>query len=174
MTATALPEGFRLQQLRREHPRGRFRCGKQKVDGWLATKALQHQEKRLSATKILLDQAGAIAGYYNLAIGQINFSALPVEMVKHLPRRLLPVALLAWLGVSESQQGRGLGRLLLARALRDCWEAGKTFAFVAVILDCTDAAAKTFYQHWSFQELPGHPYRLFLSAKRLEAMMEEP
>jgi len=26
--------------------------------------------------------------------------------------------------------------------------------------------------HWDFEELPGHPYRLFLSAKRLEAMME--
>lgn len=57
--------------------------------------------------------------------------------------------------------------------MRDCHEAGKTFAFIAVILDCINDAAKTFYQHWDFEELPGHPYRLFLSAKRLEAMMEE-
>jgi hypothetical protein len=62
--------------------------------------------------------------------------------------------------------------LLLAQALRDCWQAGKTFPFVAVILDCINESAKGFYQHWDFAELPGHPYRLFLSAKRLEAIMQ--
>ena len=42
---------------------------------------------------------------------------------------------------------------------------------MAVILDCIDDAAKAFYQHFDFAELPGHPYRLFLSAAQLEAMM---
>jgi GNAT superfamily N-acetyltransferase len=84
----------------------------------------------------------------------------------------LPVAVLAWLGVDRARQGQGLGRLLLAQALRDCWEAGKTFAFVAVILDCVSDAAKAFYRHWDFRELPGHPSRLFLSAQLLEAMTE--
>ncbi len=85
---------------------------------------------------------------------------------------MLPVALLAWLGVSSAHQGHGLGQLLLSQALRDCHDAGKTFAFVAVILDCLNDSAKAFYQKWDFAELPGYPYRLFLSAKRLEAMME--
>jgi GNAT superfamily N-acetyltransferase len=167
-----LPEGFRLERLRRDHPRRRFRCGDERVDDWLTTKALQHQEKHLSATKVLLDPAGAIAGYYTLATGLVEFSELPGELTKRLPRRMLPVAVLAWLGVATAHQGRGLGRLVLAQALRDCWEAGKTFAFVAVILDCASDAAKAFYRHWDFEELPGHPYRLFLSAKRLAAMME--
>jgi GNAT superfamily N-acetyltransferase len=85
---------------------------------------------------------------------------------------VLPVAILAWLGVRAESQGQGLGRLLLAQALRDCFDAGRTFAFVAVILDCVDDTAKAFYRRFDFQELPGHPYRLFLSTKRLEAMME--
>ena len=50
---------------------------------------------------------------------------------------MLPVAVLAWLGVDERRQGQGLGGLLLAQALCDCYE-----------------------------------YRLFISAKRLRAMME--
>jgi GNAT superfamily N-acetyltransferase len=166
------PPGFRLQRLRREHPRRPFRSGDPKVDQWLATKALQHQEKHLSVTKVLLDDSGAIAGYYTLATGQVDFGQLPAEAAKRLPRRALPVAVLAWLGVSTDFQGRGLGRLLLAQALRDCYEAGKTFAFVAVILDCTIDRAKSFYGHWDFEELPGHPYRLFLSAKRLKVMMK--
>lgn len=174
MNDVRFPEGFRLERLRREHPRRLFRCGEEAVDGWLATKALQHQDKHLSVTKVLLDDAGAVAGYYTLATGQVDFGDLPAELTRRLPRRLLPVAVLAWLGVSAAHQGRGLGRLLLAQALRDCHEAGQTFAFIAVILDCISDAAKAFYRQWDFKELPGHPYRLFLSAKRLAAMMEEP
>jgi hypothetical protein len=41
---------------------------------------------------------------------------------------------------------------------------------VAVILDCIDDAAKSFYQSYDFAELPGRPYRLFLSAAQLEAI----
>jgi GNAT superfamily N-acetyltransferase len=167
------PDGFRLEGLRREHPRKAFRCGAEAVEQWLAARALQNQEKHLSVTRILLDSSDTIAGYYTLATGQVEFADLPAEVVKRLPRRALPVAVLAWLGVSTAHQGQGLGRLLLAQALRDCYEAGKTFAFIAVVLDCIDDAAKAFYQHWDFAELPGHPYRLFLSAKRLEAMMAE-
>lgn len=174
MNAVQFPDGFRLEHLRREHPRKQFQCGEEKVDDWLVSKALQHQEKHLSVTKVLLDQAEAIAGYYTLATGQVDFGDLPTEVTKRLPRRLLPVAMLAWLGVSSTHQGQGLGRLLLAQALRDCYEAGKTFAFIAVVLDCISDAGKAFYQQWDFAELPGHPYRLLLSAKQLDVMMQEP
>ena len=173
MSAVAFPQGFWLEPLRRQHPRQAFHCGQEKVDDWLATKALQHQEKHLSVTKVLLDEVGAIAGYYTLATGQVDFRDLPAEVAKCLPRRLLPIAVLAWLGVAQERHGQGLGGRLLAQALRDCHEAGKTFAFIAVVLDCLDDNAKAFYQRWDFEELPGQPYRLFLSAKRLEAMMRE-
>ena len=172
MNPVRFPAGLHLKRLRREHPRRRFRCGEAAVDDWRATKALQHQKKHLSATKVLVDEAGEIAGYYTLATGHAEFGELPDELSKHLPRRGLPVAVLAWLGVDHKRQGGGLGSLLLAQALRDCWEAGKTFPFVAVILDCASESAKMFYRRWDFAELPGHPFRLFLSARHLDAMME--
>ena len=61
---------------------------------------------------------------------------------------------------------------MLAAALRDCHEASETFAFIAVILDCVDEAAKRFYQHFDFEELPGYPMRLFLSFKQLDKLMK--
>lgn len=173
MSGVRLPQGFRLERLRRDHPRARFRCGQQAVETWLAKHALQQQEKHLSVTNVLLDETGLIASYHTLATGQVDFGDLPPEFTKHLPRRALPVAVLAWLAVATGRQGQSLGRLLLAQALRDCYEAGKTFAFVAVILDCLDDRAKAFYQHWDFAEIPGHPYRLFLSARQLQAMRED-
>lgn len=171
MSPVIFPTGMRLERLSRAHPRKRFRCGQEDVDNWLATKALQNQEKRLSVSKVLLDGDGEIAGYYTLATAQLDFSDLPAEAAKGLPKRLLPVAVLAWLGVAAHLKGQGLGKKLLAKALRDCYEAGQTFAFIAVILDCLNDDAKAFYGRFHFRELPGHPYRLFITAREVEAMM---
>ena len=165
------PAKFRLERLLRSHGRKTFRSGEAKVDDWLTAKALQHQEKHLSVTKFLLDGDNAIAGYYTLATGQVDFGDLPGEVTKRLPHRWLPVAVLAWLGVSNAHQRQGLGRLLLQSALLDCYEGGKTIPFVAIVLDCVSDSAKAFFQRWDFQELPGNPYRLYLSVTRLSAMM---
>ena len=165
------PVGFRIEPLRRSHPRSEFRSSRPPVDCWLATKALQNQDKHLSATKVLLGPDNAIAGFYTLATAQVAFNELPPELIRRLPRRNLPVAVLAWLGVDESQHGLGLGSRLLAQALRDCYDAGRTFAIVAVILDCIDDGTKVFYHRWDFRGLPGHANRLYLSWRQLEAMM---
>ena len=166
----SFPDGFRLERLEKRHPRGRFHSGVDEVDQWLSRDAFQHQKKHLSVTRVLVDETDRIAGYYTLATGQVNFSDLPPDITRKLPRRNLPVAVLAWLGVESSQQGIELGARLLAQALNDCHAAGQTFAFVAVILDCLNEDAKRFYQRWDFEEMPGHPYRLFLSARLLEKL----
>jgi GNAT superfamily N-acetyltransferase len=171
VSSVVLPEGYHLERLRRDHPRSLFASGENAVDQWLSSKALQHQEKHLSATKVLVEAGGRIAGYFTLATGQVDFSDLPAELTRRLPRRVLPVAILAWLGVSLEHQGQGLGKRLLAQALRDCFDAGQTFAFVAVVLDCLSESAKSFYRQWGFEELPGHPNRLFVSAAQLDAIM---
>jgi GNAT superfamily N-acetyltransferase len=167
VSGVAFPHRYRLESLQRSHRRRAFDCGQPQVNDWLWTKALQHQAKRLSVTKALLDPGGAIAGFYTLATGQIDFGDLPVDLVRRLPRRALPVAVLAWLGVDRGHQGQKLGDLLLAQALRDCYDAGQTFAFVAVILDCVDDDAKAFYERWDSKALPGNPYRLYISANTL-------
>lgn len=172
MSGVRFPDGFRLETLTKSHPRKGFHCGQDAVNDWLKAKSLQNQEKRLSITKVLLDEAGSIAGFYSLATGLVDFSDLPSETTKKLPKRQLPVAVLAWLGVASSYQGQGLGQKLLAQALYDCYQASKTFAFIAVILDSIDDASKSFYERYNFAPLPGRPYRLFLSANLLEAMME--
>ena len=63
MSAVRLPPGYRVEPLRRDHPRAAFHSGQAQVDDWLANKALQNQEKHLSATKVLIDPVGTIAGF---------------------------------------------------------------------------------------------------------------
>jgi GNAT superfamily N-acetyltransferase len=165
------PEGYRCEPLRKVHPRAKFDSGQPVVDDWLARHALQNQEKHLSVTQVLVAADGSLAGYYTIATGQVDFGGLPPEIAKSLPKRALPVAVLAWLGVDRRFQCEGLGTRLLAQALADCYNASHTFAFVAVILDCIDESAKAFYARWNFRELPGQPMRLFLSARALKAIV---
>ena len=165
------PEGFGCELLRKGHRRAAFDSGQPKVDDWLSRHALQNQEKHLSVTQVLVGADDSLAGYYTIATGQVDFGALPPDIAKTLPRRALPVAILAWLGVDRRFQSKGLGSRLLAQALADCHNASRTFAFVAVILDCVDVSAKAFYERWDFRELPGSPMCLFLSAATLQALM---
>ncbi|EMB16495.1 GNAT family N-acetyltransferase [Rhodopirellula europaea] len=170
MSGVRYPDGWRIELLTKSHNRRAFQSGQEQVDGWLKRSALQSQKKHLSSTKVLLDEDGQIIGYYTLASSQVDFSDLPTEVAKSLPQRQLPVAVLAWLGVDSSVQGRGIGSRLLATALRDCHEASKTFAFIAVILDCVDESSKAFYGRYDFAELPGYPMRLYLPFKLLEKL----
>jgi GNAT superfamily N-acetyltransferase len=171
VTGSPIPAGCVFERLRKAHPRHSFKSGEKLVDDWLATKSLQHQEKRLSVTTVLVGGDGPLWGFYTLTIAQIDFTDLPSHIVKRLPLRPLPVAVLAWLGVSAAHQGEGLGSLLIARALRECQDASGIVGFIGVVVDCVSDVGNSFFRHWDFEEVPGQPKRLFLSAKRLEAMM---
>jgi GNAT superfamily N-acetyltransferase len=165
------PDGFVIEQLTKNHSRAGFNCGVDQVNEWLQQRALQAQNKRLSTTRVLLEKPNTIAGYYTLAMGQVNFDELPNKIVRKLPKTLLPAITLTCLGVDKRYQGHGLGERILARALRDCHHTGQLLPFVAVFLDCLTLDAKKFYQRYDFEELQGHPMKLYLSWKLLDAMI---
>lgn len=119
-----------------------------------------------------MNEHDTIVGYYTLAMGQVNFDELPHEMFRKLPGTLLPIVTLAWLGVDKNYQGKGFGERLLAQALADCRHTGQLMPFIAVLLDCATVRARSFYQKYDFQELPGHPMKLTLPWKLLDSMMD--
>lgn len=140
------------------------------MNDWLRTEARQSQRKHLSATKLLLDDRSRIAGYYTLAYGQVRLDELPPDIARMLPERLLPVAVLAWLGVDARHRGRRLGDRLLAQALLDCHEASLRIPFIAVVIECLDARAKGFFQRYDFLEFPGQPMRLLVPKALLDTL----
>jgi ribosomal protein S18 acetylase RimI-like enzyme len=173
VTNLAPPAGYEFVPLARSHRRAAFDCGNDAVNDWLKARALQNQQKRLSTSKVLANADGIIAGFFTLATGQADFSELPAELVAKLPRRALPIAIVAWLGVGLEFHRQGIGTLLVAKALADCHAAGQIFNFVALVLDCIDEQAKAFYQRFDFREIPGKPLRLFLPTATLDAMMRQ-
>ena len=165
------PKGFKVEQLTKSHSRGMFSSGESAVDAWLKKRARQAQDKRLSVTRVLLDDIGRIAGYYTLAMGLVNFDELPAEDTKKLPSTLLPIISLAWLGIDKGYQGQGMGERLLAQALSDCHTTGQMMPCIAVILDCLNESAKEFYLRYDFQQVSGYPMKLFLPWQTLDKMM---
>ena len=171
MSSVQWSENFAIEQLEKRHKRKDFSSGVEAVDDWLKKSARQAQSKQLSITRVLLKKPDTIAGYYTLAMGQVSFDELPHQIARKLPKTLVPIITLAWLGIEKNYQGKSFGERLLAQALSDCHQTGQIMPFVAVILDCININAKGFYQRYDFDELPGHPMKLMLPWQLLDSMM---
>ena len=163
------PEGLRLEPLRRAHRPAAFCSGQPAVDRWLSTMALQASGKHLSVTKALVDDRADIAGFYTLAPGQVDLGSLPSDLANGLPRRPLPTAVIAWLGVAVGFQRTGLAGRLLAAACTDLLAASDALPFVAVCVDCLDVRSRAFFSAFGFVALDDAENRLFLPRAALEA-----
>ena len=167
-----LPEGWQVVPLSKLHNRAAFKSGESDVDDWLRSKARQSQDKKLSSTRVVLDETGAIAGFYTLAFGQVRADQLPHEVARKLPNELLPIITLAWMGRDQRYAGSGLGEKLLALALNDCLHVSSYVRFVAVVLDCLNEHAKRFYMKFDFMKFPEHPMKLLLPLKSVESFLQ--
>ena len=91
----------------------------------------------------------------------------------------VPAAYLSTFGVDRSVQGRGLGRVLLADALRRVAIVSEQMGIAAVVLDVLDdgdgeAVDKRvrFYERFGFTAFPSQPMRMFLPIKTVRSMLE--
>jgi GNAT superfamily N-acetyltransferase len=97
-----------------------------------------------------------------MASGAISFQNLPVHAARKLPRHPVPVILLARLAVDRSEQGCGLGRILLVDALKRSHVLADRLGIHAVEVDAIDAAARAFYEKFGFVPLLDHSFHLYL------------
>ena len=101
-----------------------------------------------------------IVGRGQFLVVVINLSGTP-QLIKKLPRYpVVPGALLGRLAVARTQQGLGLGGVLLADALKR--SARAEMGVFAMVVDAENEAAQRFYEHHGFTHLPGASRRLFL------------
>lgn len=162
------PEGFSLELLSRDHRRRRFASGDSRVDEWLRHKALGATAKNTSTTRVLLHGEDDVAAFYTLANTALDLSLVPPELLGGSPPlRPPPTVTLAWLGVDVRFAGRGLGRLLLGRALLDCVHAYGLVRFVAVVVDALTERNYDFYRGQGFVPVPGTTHKLYLPASTL-------
>jgi len=147
---------FRLEPLAKQHDRAAFSCGVQSLDHYLKTQASQDMRRKANAVFVMAG-AGAptrIIGYFTLCAYTLNQDAVPEAARKHIPRYpLVSATLIGRLAVDRGSQGRGLGAILLARALRMAHENTSVVGSSMIVVDALDERAAGFYEAHGFIRL---------------------
>ena len=152
-----------IEPLGKRHDRTSFSCGLPELDRYLARQAGQDVRRRIARVFVCTaDETDAVLGFYTLSALSIDLAALPDRLARKLPRHPVPCALIGRLAVDRSAHGRGLGRMLLADAVKRTLAAGETVAMHALIVDATNDDAKRFYGRFGFVPPTDDPMRLFL------------
>ena len=152
-----------IEPLGRRHDRAAFSCGLPELDRYLARQAGQDVRRRVA--RVFVCTAGetdAVLGFYTLSALSIDLASLPDRLSGKLPRHPVPCALIGRLAVDRSAHGRGLGRMLLADAVKRTVAAGETVAMHALIVDAANDDARRFYGRFGLVPLTDDPMRLFL------------
>ncbi len=153
-----------ITPLGNQHDRKNFDCGVAPLNLYLARYANQDIRRRVSRVFVASPppEPQRVIGYYSLSAGSLAAVDLPEEIRHRLPRYPVTVALLGRLAVDKSQQGQGLGAILIADALQRIAMASQVMAVFAVAVDALNESAAAFYQQFGFIPLPSHPLKMFL------------
>jgi GNAT superfamily N-acetyltransferase len=165
---------YHLEPLASLHNRSAFHCGVESLDNYLKTQASQDMRRKANAVFVLVreDSPTGIAGYFTLCACGLTPGTVPEEASKHLPRYpQVSATLLGRLAVATELQGRGLGAILLAEALRKACENAAMVGFSMVVVDAIDERAARFYRAHGFIPLP-ESMRLVLPMRTIAVLMQ--
>jgi GNAT superfamily N-acetyltransferase len=134
-----------------QDPIGRFDCGNDVLNGWLAKRALRNEHSGDSRTYASIDvDTDRIAGYYSLAARSVTHAEIGGGRLAHNAPNPVSVVLLGRLAVSVDAQGLGLGRDLLSDALGNAQAGAEILGARALVAEAIDENAQRFYQHAGF------------------------
>jgi GNAT superfamily N-acetyltransferase len=141
-----------------------FDCGNPGLNEWLTRRAIQAQASGSAKTFVVVN-GDRIAGYYSLAVGQVDALDAPPRFGKGMGRYPLPVVLLARLAVALTDQGRGLGAGLLENAIRRTLGIADHAGVRALLTHPIDEQAAAFYRRFGFEASPLREQQLLLLLK---------
>ena len=149
--------GYHIDPLGSHHDRAAFHCGVESLDLYLKTQASQDMRRKANAVVVLVpdDDPSSVAGYFTLCSYGLSPGDIPEAAKKHIPRYpVVSATLLGRLAVDTRFQGRGLGAVLLAIALRKAYENASVIGSSMVVVDALGQRAVSFYTAHGFIRLP--------------------
>ena len=165
---------YQLEPLGKHHDREGFHCGVESLDLYLKTQASQDMRRKANAVFVLVQKSSPrqIAGYFTLCAYGLAPGTIPEAARKHIPRYpMVSATLLGRLAVATVFQGRGLGSILLAKALEKAYFNAAQVGSSMVVVDAIDERAARFYTAHGFIQLP-ESMRLVLPMRTIAALIE--
>ena len=163
------------------HDRSGFDSGVVRVDHFLKRTARRHHSQDLTRIWVACRPGElSVLGYYAINSHALEADALPARLAEGAPRHgSVPGAYLSMIGVDRSHQGRGLGRALVADALRRIEAASRSIGIKAIVLDVIDdggeaayARGKGFYERLGLVSFPSRPSRMFIALSTVRAALK--
>ena len=151
------------------HDRTGFQCGVETLDRYLKMQAKQDVKRRISRVFIATtpDNPKVTIGYYTLSTLSIELNQLPEKLARKLPKHPVPAALIGRLAVCNAAQGQGVGKMLLANAIKRTLAVSDQIAIYAIVVDAINENAIGFYEQFGFTRLSDDSPRLFLPLKSI-------
>ena len=161
------------------HDRISFNCGEEELNTFIRQQALRHMKANISRTMVLAESdrqaKQKISAFYTIAPSSISRQQLPKNKAKKLPAYPIPVFLIAQLAVDKKQQGTGLGKITLVKALEHLYKINDHMRAYAVVVDCLNKEAEGFYSKFGFEYLCENEsgrVRLYLPMNQLGVLFE--
>lgn len=160
----------RPELLTAAHDLAAFNCGEPTLNDWLRRRALGNQIANASRSYVLVGGERVIA-YYTLAASAIALTEAPGRVRRNMPDPI-PMAVLGRLAIDQTEQGRGLGRLVLRDAVLRTRQAAEAIGIRGLLVHALSPAAKRFYESSGFRESPGNPMILMVTLADAIAAIE--
>ncbi len=155
------------------HPLDAFDCGKPALNEWLIRHARQAHASGSARTYVVVNDQ-RIAGYFSLAVGQIDSLDAPERVRKGMGNYPIPVVILARLAVAMVDQGRGLGVGMLQDAILRTLAVADQAGVRALLTHPIDEAAARFYMRFGFEASPAREQQLILLLKDARRLLVPP
>ena len=147
-----------------EHLLEDFDCGKASLDDWLVRHARQAQASGSAKTFVVADDR-RVAGYFSLAVGQVDSVDAPERIRKGMGPYPIPVVMLARLAVDHAYRGEGIGVGMLQDAIRRTLLIAEQAGIRAMLTHPIDVDADAFYRRFGFVSSPVREGQLLLLLK---------
>lgn len=149
---------YRIEPLG-EHDRSAFSCGDEVLDGYFRRVIGQDVRRRAASAYVAINsETEEVLGFYTLSAWAIDREHLPARVAAKAPRySRAPAVLLGRLAVDAKHQGRQLGVILVADALKRALAV--EIGAYAMLVQPKNERAQAFYLTRGFEPLEaGSPF----------------
>jgi len=160
-----------VEKLSSDHERESFDCGRELLNNFLKRLASQYRKKNLGQTYVAVTPDKRVIGYYTISTSRVDFDNVPDHLRRQVPQIPIPVILLGRLAVDKAFQGKGVGKTLLVKALRQAAQLSDAVGVAAVEVDAIDDQAGSFYLKYGFTSLSDDQHHLYIPIRTIKKLL---